>query len=118
MRALFRSATMALSTATAAACAAAVGFAGCTTGEHGHADFVAAQSSALSAGHDDSDGDLLAGPWAFVGSDLQPDTSYAINGNEIDLNFSGYFHWNGTWASGYQGYTFQQPVAIARGSRY
>src|SRR5438270_13654857 len=110
MRARFHSVTMALS--TAAACAvAAVGLAGCATGVDGHHDVIAERSSALSAAGDKSQANLLAGPWSFASSDVQPDTSYAIHGNEIDLNFNGYFHWNGTWASGYSGYTFEQPVS-------
>ena len=58
---------------------------------------------------------LLAGPWQFVSSDVTPSTAYSINGDSITLDFQGYFSWNGTWASGYTGYTFEQPVAVVEG---
>jgi hypothetical protein len=61
---------------------------------------------------------LLAGPWQFVSSDVTPSNAYSISGDTIDLDFQGYFSWNGTWASGYQGYTFQQPAAVAQGATY
>jgi hypothetical protein len=61
---------------------------------------------------------LLAGPWRFVGSDLSPSTAYAIHGDAIDLDFQGYFSWNGTWASGYQGYAFEQAAPVAQGATY
>ena len=67
---------------------------------------------------DDGQANLLAGPWVFASSDVRPATAYTINGNEIDLRFNGYFNWNGTWASGYAGYTFQQPVSVVQGARY
>jgi hypothetical protein len=61
---------------------------------------------------------LLAGPWHFVSSDVTPSTAYSISGDTIGLDFQGYFSWNGTWASGYQGYTFEQPAAVAEGATY
>lgn len=61
---------------------------------------------------------LLAGPWHFVRSDIRPSTAYAIHGNSIDLDFRGYFSWNGTWASGYQGYTFEQAAQVTQGGTY
>ncbi len=61
---------------------------------------------------------LLAGPWRFVSSDVTPSTAYSISGDTIDLDFQGYFSWNGTWASGYQGYTFLQPAAVVQGATY
>ncbi|HEY2515044.1 MAG TPA: hypothetical protein VGI39_29465 [Polyangiaceae bacterium] len=61
---------------------------------------------------------LLTGPWQFVGSDVSPSTAYSISGDSVDLDFQGYFSWNGTWASGYQGYTFQQPAAVVQGGTY
>jgi hypothetical protein len=53
-----------------------------------------------------------------VRSDIRPSNAYAIHGNAIDLDFRGYFSWNGTWASGYSGYTFEQPAPIAQGTTY
>jgi hypothetical protein len=61
---------------------------------------------------------LLAGAWQFVSSDLTPSTAYSIDGDAIDLDFQGYFSWNGTWATGYVGYTFSQPVSVTEGSTY
>jgi Carbohydrate binding module family 56 len=56
--------------------------------------------------------------WHFVASDLSPATSYAINGDQLDLNFNGYFSWNGTWASGYSGYTFERHADLVDGGTY
>lgn len=61
---------------------------------------------------------LLAGSWQFVSSDVTPSTAYTLNGDAIDLDFQGYFSWNGTWASGYQGYTFQQAANVVQGGTY
>jgi carbohydrate binding protein with CBM56 domain len=58
---------------------------------------------------------LLAGPWQFVSSDVTPSNAYSIDGDTIDLDFQGYFSWSG---SSYQGYTFQQPVAVVQGATY
>jgi hypothetical protein len=68
--------------------------------------------------HVASSSNLLAGPWRFVSSDLTPSTAYEIHGDAIDLDFQGYFSWNGTWASGYQGYTFEQPAPVTQGATY
>ena len=68
--------------------------------------------------HYTSPTNLLAGPWRFVSSDLTPSTAYVIHGDAIDLDFQGYFSWNGTWASGYQGYTFEQPAPVTQGATY
>jgi hypothetical protein len=62
--------------------------------------------------------ELLAGPWALASSDIQPSTSFTIDGNAINLSWSGYYRWSGTWASGFAGYTFAQPVAIVEGGSY
>jgi hypothetical protein len=58
---------------------------------------------------------LLAGPWQFVSSDVTPSTAYSISGDTIDLDFQGYFSWNG---SSYQGYAFQQAVPVVQGATY
>ena len=117
MRTFFCIATMTLS--TAAACAAALGAAGCAAGEDAAGAAVGERSQAVAVSHDPmSQQSLLTGPWLFAGSDVHPDTSYAIYGNAIDLNFNGYFRWNGTWKDGYRGYTFKQPVAVVQGERY
>jgi hypothetical protein len=111
MRGFFRSVRMALP--AAAACAVALGCAGCVAGD-GH-QAVAERSQAVAI---TSQPDLLAGPWTFASSDIQPDNAYTFHGNEIDLNFNGYFRWNGTWKDGYKGYTFTQPVSLIQGARY
>lgn len=61
---------------------------------------------------------LLAGPWRFVKSDVSPSNAYSINGDTIHLGFQGYFTWNGTWATGYSGYTFEQPAPVVQGRTY
>ncbi|GEM_PF-4627506 len=58
------------------------------------------------------------GPWQLVSSDIKPATSYTISGDQIDVAFAGYYTWNGTWATGYKGYTFAQPVALVEGATY
>jgi hypothetical protein len=96
----------------AAACVLALGSTGCVGG---NAPVIAERSQALTSG---SQTNLLSGAWSFAGSDIQPENAYAIHGNEIDLEFNGYFRWNGTWQSGYKGYTFTQPVSLVQGARY
>jgi hypothetical protein len=111
MRGFFRNVRM--SFPAAAVCAVALGSAGCLAGDGQQAIAEPSQALAIT-----SQPGLLAGPWAFASSDIDPDNSYAIHGNEIDLNFNGYFRWNGTWNSGYKGYTFTQPVSVIQGGRY
>ncbi len=65
-----------------------------------------------------SEVDEMTGAWSFASSDLTPSTSYAIDGDTIHLTFGGYYTWNGTWSSGYQGYTFERPVAVTHGATY
>ena len=61
---------------------------------------------------------LLGGPWQFVKSDVSPSNAYSINGDTLHLDFQGYFTWNGTWATGYSGYTFEQAAPVAQGRTY
>ena len=60
----------------------------------------------------------LDGTWQLVDSDLQPATSYSIDGDAIDLHWGGYYSWNGSWATGFRGYTFAQPAALVEGATY
>jgi hypothetical protein len=58
------------------------------------------------------------GPYEFVECDLTPATSYRIDGSRLDLSFEGYYRWNGTWTSGYRGFTFAQPADLVEGETY
>ena len=82
-----------------------------------HATFTVNQAP-LTISADCKQQNLLAGPWAQVSSDLTPATSFTVDGNSIDLNWSGYYRWSGTWASGFRGYTFEQPVSVVDGGSY
>jgi len=99
-----------LNHSSALACASAVALFGCgaaptDTGDSEGAS-VAETTQALSPG------------WHFVSSDISPSTSYTINGAELDLAFSGYYTWPGTWATGFHGYTFAEPVKLVEGGHY
>jgi hypothetical protein len=61
---------------------------------------------------------LLAGPWQLAASDLTPSTSYSVAGDELNLTWGGYYSWNGTWQTGFTGYTFSQPAALEAGATY
>jgi hypothetical protein len=61
---------------------------------------------------------VALGDWAFDGSDVRPDTSYAIDGAALQLNFAGYYSWDGTWATGYHGYTFAAGADLIEGATY
>jgi hypothetical protein len=74
--------------------------------------------NAAQTGADIDSPNLLAGPWQFVSSDVSPSNAYSINGDTIDLDFQGYFSWNPSLGVAYQGYTFQQPVALVQGATY
>jgi hypothetical protein len=58
---------------------------------------------------------LLVGPWQFASSDVSPSNAYSISGDTIALDFEGYFTYP---PSGYEGYTFQQPVSLVQGATY
>ncbi len=62
--------------------------------------------------------EVSTGPYHFVDCDLTPATSYRIDGSRIQLSFNNYYRWNGTWASGYRGFTFAQPADLVEGETY
>ena len=98
--------TRRLAGSLALACALGCAAAGCGDAAAGE---LGEQSAAL---------DVSTGPYTFVSSDLTPTGSYRIDGSRIDFSFSGYFRWNGTWASGYRGLTFAQPADLIEGETY
>jgi hypothetical protein len=103
---------------TAAVCAAAL--AGCGVAPEGDDVGRSAQplTATISTDCQHQNQNLLAGPWVQVSSDLTPANSFSVDGNSINLNWSGYYRWNGTWASGFRGYTFEQPVSVVAGGSY
>ena len=98
----------------ALACALVLGSAGCGAPDD---DGAAVQQEALGATPDRAHA-ILHGAWTLATSDLSPSSSYTINGDELDLTFGGYYTWQGTWASGYQGYTFTHPAHLVDGATY
>jgi hypothetical protein len=99
---------------TAAVCAVAL--AGCGVAPEG--DDVGSSAPALKIAAHCTQPNLLAGPWTLASSDLTPATSFSSDGNSVNLTWSGYYRWSGTWASGFRGYTFEQPVNVVAGGRY
>ena len=98
-------------------CAFVIGLAGCQT-----APPESSRSAALDSTDSGSAANLLAGPWQFVSSDLTPNDSYTIgvggDGNAIAVDWDGYYSWSGNWSTGFVGYTFAQPAALAAGGTY
>jgi len=69
---------------------------------------------------DDTNANLLAGPWQFDSADLTMSgdlaSTYTVAGDAIDLRFAGvYYHWSGTT---YRGYSFTQEAPVQQGHTY
>jgi hypothetical protein len=80
--------------------------------------FVMASIGALAAAPARAADDVLTGAWTLAASDLTPSSSYTIHGDELDLAWAGYYSWNGTWASGFEGYSFTRPAQLVEGATY
>jgi hypothetical protein len=60
----------------------------------------------------------LEAPWRFVGTDLSPAPGYSFSDDGVNVSFSGYYSWDGTWATGYKGLVFARPADLVAGGTY
>jgi hypothetical protein len=60
----------------------------------------------------------LEAPWRFVGTDLSPAPGYSFSDDRVDVSFGGYYSWDGSWATGFEGLVFARPAELVAGGTY